>query len=235
MADSSYVYESGSSVTIGSHGTDNYAYVSGSPLRNSGGSTFVFQSGTGIGGGGVIIRGRGGESQTEFGTVANGESVSSFYDYQSNSRANGAVLNYTEQSTMTVMVYEEPDGDRYLLVVYGDKGVTDGGKVGVDLDGLSDSGMSYAVKDDPEGGQSADVYNYSGPTGDTYNEWANDRTDGWALGPYSSGTYSTNIDVTQNDTNDGYQLSDVKFVGSNGNIKRSISTSTTIQINFSVS
>lgn len=54
MAKSDFVFESGEGVLVGSHGDHAYAFVSGSPLTDRGASTAVFESGVGIGGGGII-------------------------------------------------------------------------------------------------------------------------------------------------------------------------------------
>lgn len=51
MPDSSYFFESGEPVQIGSHGDTSYFYHSGEPVVNSGDSTYLFESGTGVGGG----------------------------------------------------------------------------------------------------------------------------------------------------------------------------------------
>lgn len=48
--ESSYVFESGASIEIGEHGKDGYLYHSGKAVANYGASTYVFESGTGLGG-----------------------------------------------------------------------------------------------------------------------------------------------------------------------------------------
>jgi len=50
MPKSSYVYESGDAIDVGSHGETDFVYVSGEPVPNTGRSTLVYESGTGIGG-----------------------------------------------------------------------------------------------------------------------------------------------------------------------------------------
>jgi len=57
MADSSYVYESGDPITVGLTGETDYLIHSGEQISNTGQSTFVFESGVGLGGlGGLVHR-----------------------------------------------------------------------------------------------------------------------------------------------------------------------------------
>lgn len=54
MPDSTFVYESGVAVSVGSPGVHDYEFVEGTSLLDSGGSSLVFVSGTGLGGATVI-------------------------------------------------------------------------------------------------------------------------------------------------------------------------------------
>jgi hypothetical protein len=51
MPDSSYVFESGTPVKVGSHGQTSYLFHSGDAVLNEGESTYVFESGVGLRGG----------------------------------------------------------------------------------------------------------------------------------------------------------------------------------------
>lgn len=64
-ADSSYVFERGAPVQVGTHGQDDFVFSSGQKLTNKGSSTFVFEGGTGIGAQGFDYVARV-EDQTDF-------------------------------------------------------------------------------------------------------------------------------------------------------------------------
>lgn len=55
MAQSDFVYDSGTPIDIGSHGEHDYVFHSGEPVVDTGESTLVYESGTGMGGGGTLI------------------------------------------------------------------------------------------------------------------------------------------------------------------------------------
>lgn len=55
MTDSSYVYESGDPIQVGSHGQTDFLFHSGDPVTNSGDSTYVYESGVGLGGGNFLL------------------------------------------------------------------------------------------------------------------------------------------------------------------------------------
>lgn len=70
MADSTYVFESGDPIQVGSHGETSYLYESGSPVRNDGESSVVFESGTGLGGAGnALLYDYGGGDSSNFGDM----------------------------------------------------------------------------------------------------------------------------------------------------------------------
>lgn len=51
MTDSSFVFEEGDPIEVGSHGDHDFVYHEGNPVLDGGQSTLVFEAGTGIGGG----------------------------------------------------------------------------------------------------------------------------------------------------------------------------------------
>lgn len=54
MADSDFVFEEGTAIRVGSHGDHDYVFAAGQEVTDSGKSSVVFESGTGIGGADVI-------------------------------------------------------------------------------------------------------------------------------------------------------------------------------------
>lgn len=54
MPQSSYVFESGEAIEVGSHGQHDYVFSGGSPVSDTGQSTLVFESGSGLGAGDII-------------------------------------------------------------------------------------------------------------------------------------------------------------------------------------
>lgn len=50
-----FIYESGEPVATGGHGEHDYVYANGVPVTDTGQSTYVFESGVGLGGAGLII------------------------------------------------------------------------------------------------------------------------------------------------------------------------------------
>lgn len=57
MPRSNFVYESGEGVLVGGHGQHDFVYASGDPVNDSGQSSLVHESGTGLGGGPVVMEG----------------------------------------------------------------------------------------------------------------------------------------------------------------------------------
>lgn len=53
MSKSSYIFESGNAIDVGSHGEHDYVFASGEPVVDSGQSDLVYESGIGIGGGSI--------------------------------------------------------------------------------------------------------------------------------------------------------------------------------------
>lgn len=49
MADSGFVFETGEAIQVGTHGETDFLFHSGDPVVNSGRSSLVFESGTGLG------------------------------------------------------------------------------------------------------------------------------------------------------------------------------------------
>lgn len=54
MPESDFVYEKGDAIDVGTHGDHDYVFAKGDPVQDTGESAVVFESGTGIGGGGSI-------------------------------------------------------------------------------------------------------------------------------------------------------------------------------------
>lgn len=54
MVKSSFVFETGDGIEVGAHGKTDYVFHSGDPVPNDGDSSLVFESGTGLGGLGVL-------------------------------------------------------------------------------------------------------------------------------------------------------------------------------------
>lgn len=75
MADSNYVFEEGDPIDVGAHGEDAYLYEGGTPVRNSGDSEFVFQSGTGLGAAFALVY-----NGTDIGYYETNESHQDFFE-----------------------------------------------------------------------------------------------------------------------------------------------------------
>lgn len=69
-----YVFLSGDPVQTGSAGDHNYEFISGEPLLDAGKSDYVFVSGTGVGGGSVVMNG------TDVGFFETNETHTGFYN-----------------------------------------------------------------------------------------------------------------------------------------------------------
>lgn len=87
-----YIFENGQAVDVGSHGEHSYVYADGTPVPDTGKSTFVFEDGVGIGGGwlkfddgaspGVDLNVSGAEFTIEHdGSATSGESVDAEFPY----------------------------------------------------------------------------------------------------------------------------------------------------------
>lgn len=104
MPDSSFVYEKGDPIQVGSHGDHSYVYHSGDPVTDSGESSFVYESGTGIGGG-VTLRlfSDGGDFHEElsFPEVQNGsvEGIAIHVGYQ----GNGGTFDFIRKNDGTII------------------------------------------------------------------------------------------------------------------------------------
>lgn len=57
MTKSDFVYEKGEAITVGAHGDHDFVYASGEPVADTGRSSFVHESGTGLGGASLVIDG----------------------------------------------------------------------------------------------------------------------------------------------------------------------------------
>lgn len=227
MAD--YIYEKGTPINTGSHGETDYVFASGEPVTNSGESDFVFESGFGLGGTGVIEISDGtGTESAAVGVIEKNQTVENFYDHEPDLYARGDVLNWAEAKTASFMFYLDTENDILSVIgIYDSRNSDSGGELDLDISNLP-SGLSWAVTDDTPG---VDSYNLNEPDATTDHIWKDNRTDGWALKDFSgeSGRAIT-LDVTHLASNNGQSLNDVRGIGPNGEVKRSITSGTTVTL-----
>jgi hypothetical protein len=164
-----FVFEQGEEIATGNHGETDYVFAAGSPVPNTGASTFVFESGIGLGGA-LSYAVNGGERQA-MEPIQTAESVTSFYGYDTE-YTNSAAHGYWEFRQTTIFVHEDTrNGDLSLVVTDHDPAKAEGNndyQTGIVFDPNITGYILTDEEDDDE---------YT--TEHAYREWNDDRTDGF--------------------------------------------------------
>lgn len=239
---SDYVYHSGDAVSIGTHGAHNYLYASGDPVTDSGASSYVYESGTGIGGeqAQVTISDSLGTSVGDVTIISRNESIESYYDFTSSgstAAAKGNINEFLSVDHTVFYIFENADTGAYSFGWVHDEWRPDaqdcGGNISFDMTGLP-ANSSYVVRDDNPGN---DTYSLTAPSGSITHLWSGQNTDGVAIGKFApadlQGTTVT-FDVTLYATSNGYVPDTVRFAGDGGTtVERAYDgANTTVEIQF---
>lgn len=242
MGESSYVFESGEPVITGVHGDHSYTYVSGNPLTDKGVSSYVFESGTGIGGESakVTISDSTGQDTGDVTIISRNETVENYYGYNASGNtaaAEGNINDYLDVRYTVFYIFENADTGEYSFGWVHDEHRPNaqdcGGNITYDMSGVP-SVSSYVVRDDDPGN---DTYSLSPPSGNIEHLWGGVNTDGVAIGKFAASDLQDQtvaFDVTKYTTNSGYVPGTVRFAGDGGTtVERSYdSTNTTVEIQF---
>lgn len=219
----SYVFESGEEVITGDAGEHDYTFVSGTPLTDRGGSTLVFESGTGIGGAGEVTLIKNGTAvgSVEY-IVDTSRTASEFYNYAGDVQSNSAGnpwYQYLTTDSLTVAVVNATDGCHYFHTYTSPDGGT--GTADVNLSGTEGS---VVVEDDPPGAYD----NYSLTF--CQNGWDPGASDGFVIGDFSGGSKTVELDFsTWSNT-----ITQIRLVGPNNTVSTSIDGTETWQVKFTV-
>lgn len=182
MAD--YIFEEGEEVTTGTHGETNYLFSEGDPVPNTGLSEFVFEDGTGLGGGLAYEVNGNGLNTLE--PVKTAEGPCTFYGYTNAAATHG----YDKADTVTIFVHRNTNNGRLSIVQTGGDNGTDepGTKYQINYDvsingygNLSGSGpgcvdgqdTDYVLLDGEIDDEFQDTYSFNGYSGHD--------TDGWVI------------------------------------------------------
>lgn len=243
MPNSDYFYLSGDPLLVGEHGDSDYFYHSGDPVPNLGGSDYVFESGSGLGGvtAEIEITDSLGSSTGTITLFSRADTVENFYDFTNNDdffAAQGEINDYLEVGYTTFFVFENTNtGERSFGFVH-DKAGTDnqerGGEVDMDVTNLP-SGASFAVRDDDPGN---DTYSMNPPDAFIDHQWGGNDTDGVAIGKFTESELqgiTVTFDVVRHtDRNGNGPPHTIRFVGDGGTtVERSYDgTNTKVNITF---
>lgn len=108
-----YIFESGESVRVGTHGDTDYVYASGDPVPNTGGSTLIYETGVGLGGGDIWSYAYDQTDLSTVGAITSEQNHTEFYDYQGSSGFHG----YYQGSELTILLHRDTTDGTYSLVV----------------------------------------------------------------------------------------------------------------------
>lgn len=228
MANSDFIYESGDPVVVGAHGEHDYVYASGEPVSDTGQSSVVFESGTGLGGKYEIVRPDG--STHIYAHDSRDLTGSSWYDY-TNSRCEGVPANegWLIDQVTTLFIYEESDGTPHLAVIH-DWYTQDSCSVDTQCD------MNYSSPSESSGLPSGTTLEFGDDSGDdSYTapsnssaEWTleggeadwgtNCRTDG-VIYQMPTGTWETDISQITGTDRQPNTMDDFASVDKNGNVE----------------
>lgn len=202
-----YIYESGEQVTTGSHGETSYVYASGDPVPNTGKSTLVFESGTGLGGGFIL-------SDSTTGVHSTSYTHTEFWNYQGNESNHGSYTDYhaaglqngvspswadpannrNERIIMVGLHYSESLATYALIVWFpGPIGASTQWEVETVFEGLGSHDGTIVLNDGADYGESPDS-NATTADGDPapYWAWTWDPTDGCMI-RVDPGTYTVTM------------------------------------------
>lgn len=204
MTDSTFTFEEGEPIVVGSAGEHDYVFEEGTPVTDSGVSTLVFESGTGLGGQFIVN----GVSLDPFeGT----QSIDQFWDYtdvfsdEDKANAQGLVDAGVPLGdgvlSVYVFLYHKTDTDEWYFCAwqYGDEqdqNLAPEAAANIDYNGLGNP--PTAVQDDPGSGDSQpDTYTTNG-AGDarTENAYELPNGDGVAYSLGSSFSASGSVEIT---------------------------------------
>lgn len=193
MADSTYVFESGEAIEIGGHGQTDFLYHSGDAVLNQGLSTYVFESGTGLGADLLYEVNNNGLNDLE--AISTAETHKDFYGYDDNGNK-GATHGYDEYQVVTVFLHENTNNKTFgIILTVGDNGNNEPDtSVKVNYS-VTINSADYLEKD----GESNDEFTtdyaglgYNGPS-----------TDGFALDADSIGDITFTLDNSYNHSGQG--------------------------------
>lgn len=189
----------------------------------------IAQSIKGVTGENVTVTFNGGSPDGTVSFVETTDSPSSFYNH-TDAEAQGPWNDYLKQDYATFAIVHKTDTDDYYLFFSYDKGLTgnkNNATVTESWDGLSGS---VKVEDDPPFGD--DSYNTSFPTATVHHDWGGTNTDGWAVGPLSSGDNTITYSVTDSS---GDLPTYIRAVGNDlEEVTESFGPSATAKLEFSI-
>lgn len=236
MTKSNYFFLSGEAATVGSHGNHSYVFHSGEPVLDRGESDYVFETGTGLGGGiQVTISDDAGEVTESFPAVESSQSISEFWDYGGGggalgSSAAGDILNWVADDYVTILVYRDTSTGNLSAVGHYDKPETGtpGGDIHASFSGIPGD-YSLAVEDDP-----GEFTSYSPPTAAAEQNYTGGATDGWAIGDSTTaGTFTVDFPTVQDNTQGVSPPSKIRYIGGGGStVERPLSTATSVEISM---
>jgi len=181
MVKSDYVFESGQAIDVGSHKETNFLFHSGKPVPNTGLSTLVFESGTGLGAKTFRYSINGGPLKTML-TVETAEDHVPYYNSQlseGSSPSHGdADHNYLAPTWTegTVHAHRDTSEDELALIwTWGKTKDTGeyGAEISVDLSNDSFDTSKRVVWD----GDTDDEFK----SNEVNNGWNEHNTDGWGI------------------------------------------------------
>lgn len=232
---SDFVFESGEAIDLGAHGDHDYVFASGEPVPDTGVSSLVFESGTGLGGGNsVTIRDDAGEETAALPLIEDSQTIENWYDYGGGggsfgSSGAGQITNWTADNYVTVLLYRNTSSGDVSAVAHYDK--VDTGTPGGDIESSwSDipGDWDLAVEDDP--GEIS--FNPPSATGDQ--NYTVGACDGWAIRAPSAGTMTWDMDAVKDNTQGVAPPDFIRYIGSDGStIERSLGTDTQVEISIS--
>jgi len=215
-----YIFEQGEAIALGSHGEHDYVFASGEKVPDTGTSTLVFESGTGLGGVSLVVGG------TEVGFYETNESHADFWDYDpdapdtepfgSNAQGLESFGAYTEPSERNAYIigHHSTVSDTWAIGMWGvwdsedsNGDNTEGGNHKTTWNNLesieTDDPDSPTVKDGPESGNENDVYETEGGVPVAQHQYGSKAGDG-VLYTISGGATIT-VDMAK--TDDGRSFS----------------------------
>lgn len=247
MPDSDYIFESGEAISVGSHGEHDFVYASGKEVTDTGQSEYVYEAGTGLGGGSLVVDG------TTVGFYETDDTPSEWLDYTEqnvDTNAQGWLADGYETSPGSYAFYffgalSNATGN-YMLAIWCVNTQDTTTNVGWDSrwNGFGDIAINPGVPDAQDGEDHDDFGTNSNGDPITGNRHGWDNGDGWAweFPPGSSATIEVDIlqfrSISDADAGDFTDSTDPQTVighGPQGSTSRSFqgygSDTTTIEVN----
>lgn len=181
----SNLYISGKLVQTGTHGETSYVFDSGEPVPNTGVSDYVYESGTGVGGG--LEMAWNSQAKESVGAISTAETQDTFYGYDG-ANDDSASHGYYVGDVGSLFFHENSDTGDVALVVTWDAPSSTG--TGGQIDSSFSTGVNYDVID----GESADSFG----SGGAFNTWDDGKTDGYVISGFDTNelSFSNVADLT---------------------------------------